>query len=326
MPTCPPLRQATWWITSEPVGGPVGGPSNLEFIRQHRGAVTRVAAFCWRIEDNGTFTNNEEACGRAQFDPIHELGVELFPAGSPSRAALLNNTWHVGLEPLVQYAVTHNWTGVHVDFEEGTSGMEPGLVSEQLYAYFLDTFARAMQRYNLLIEVDIGENFPVQDRKLTVDRFYLGSLGEGGRLAIMNPTYDNSPSDQNNRSKALITALTPPPHRDWQRCGPGTCGGNTAVNAMFGIQLQGAVPHRDYKWTAEDFLPMVDWVHEQGVCEISIYTSPNGNNASNNSWTKFVAPWMLDAVQGFLEGNCSCTECACTNCTARAAAAPRSIV
>ena len=288
----------------------------MEFIQQHRNAVTRVAAFCWSIQDNGTFKNDEDGCGSELFGPIHDLGVEIFPAGSPSKAALLNNTWHAGLEPLAQYAVAYNWTGVHVDFEEGTSGMEPGLVSEQLYAYFLETFAAVMQQYGLLVEVDVGENFPVQDRKLVVDQFYLDSLGERGRLAIMGPTYYNSPPDQ-NRSKELITALTPPPHRNWEKCGPGTCGGNSAVNAMFGIQLEGAIPHQNYGWTASEFTPMLDWVQEQGVCEISIYTSPQGNSLPNNSWTKYTAPWMLDAVQEFLEGNCSCTECPCTNCTAR---------
>ena len=37
--TCPPKRQATWWITTDPEGGPAGGPSNLEFIQHHRAAV-----------------------------------------------------------------------------------------------------------------------------------------------------------------------------------------------------------------------------------------------------------------------------------------------
>eukprot|EP01048_Picozoa_sp_COSAG05_P018323 COSAG05_NODE_2661_length_2791_cov_183.266716_1_plen_491_part_00 len=191
--TCPPKRHATWWLTTEPAGGPIGGPSNLEFIQKHRAAVTRVALFCWQISDNGTFTNDEVGCGSELLGPIHALGVELFPAGSPTRAALLNNTWHIGLAQLAHYAVAHNWTGIHVDFEEGTSRMEPGLVSEQLYAYFLSTLSQVTQQYNLLIEVDIGENFPVQDHKLDVDNFYLDSLGSNGRLAIMNPTYTNEP-------------------------------------------------------------------------------------------------------------------------------------
>ena len=269
VPTCPPKRQATWWLTTVPAGGPLGGLTNIQFIQKHRRAVTRVAAFCWQIGDDGTFSNDEVGCSHELLGPIAAMGVELFPAGTPSKAALLNNTWHAGLVPLAEYAVAHNWTGVHVDFEEGTSKMAPGLVSEQLYAYFLQTFSSVMARYELLVEIDVGENFPVQDRKLEVDQFYLDSLGAGGRLAIMGPTYYNDPPGQ-NRSKDLITALTPAPHRDWAKCGPGTCGGNPAVNAMFGVQLQGAVPHHQYGWTAEDFKPMLGWVRDQGVCEIGI--------------------------------------------------------
>jgi hypothetical protein len=85
---------------------------------------------------------------------------------------------------------------------------------------------------------------------------------------------------------------------------------------MFGIAFGGqTTPHHNFKWTQAEFRPMVNWVREQGVCEIGIYTSPNGNSLTNNSWTEHVAPWMIDAVEEFLSGNCSCMECACTNCS-----------
>ena len=139
-------------------------------------------------------------------------------------------------------------------------------------------------------------------------------------IARIQTTIDRS--RYQNKSKDLIRALTPAPYRNWERCGPGTCGGNPLVNPMFGIQLQGATPHHQFRWTAHDFSQMVEWVMHQGVCEMGIYTSPQGNGYRNNSWTRYVAPWMLDAVQGYLEGSCSCTECACTNCSAWVPARP----
>ena len=43
-------------------------------------------------------------------------------------------------------------------------------------------------------------------------------------------------------------------------------------------------------------------------------TSPEGNQG-NKSWSRHVAPWMLDAVSDFLSAPCSCDNCACTNCS-----------
>eukprot|EP01051_Picozoa_sp_SAG22_P007013 SAG22_NODE_478_length_9967_cov_12.777260_11_plen_278_part_00 len=269
-----------------------------------------------------------------RFAPIRALGVEVFGAGFVSVPALLNNTWRSGLLPLAEYAVKYNWTGIHVDFEEGTAGMRPGLASEQLYAYFLSTLAPVMKAHNLQVEVDVGEVFPVQDIKSEVMRFYLDALavpssspnvsGPDGKLALMGPTYYNAPPGQ-NRSKDTIMALKPPQHRDWTHCGGRPCGGNPSVNAMFGIALDeahaGAAVNQAYGWKESDFTPMLAWVREQGICEISIYTSPEGNSGVNNSWSRFVAPWMLDVVAEFLTANCSCVDCDCTNCS-KALSAP----
>ena len=90
----------------------------MEFIRRNRASVTRAMPFCWGIADNGTWYNDDQGCGPEVLGPIRALGVELLPAGHVSRNALLNGTWRQGLEPLAEYAVAHNWTGVHVDFEE----------------------------------------------------------------------------------------------------------------------------------------------------------------------------------------------------------------
>ena len=148
-------------------------------------------------------------------------------------------------------------------------------------------------------------------------QFYLEALNADGKLAIMGPTYYNLPPGQ-NRSKQLVKALSPSPRHNWPQCGPYVCAGNPNINAMFGIAFtKSARPHRNYGWTATDFAPMVQWLQDEGVCEIGIYTSPQGNSFANNSWTKFVAPWMVRTVQGFLENNCSCTNCPCTNCTRR---------
>ena len=181
---CTPPRTATWWMTNG--DGPTGGPTNLEFVQAHRKSVTRAAAFCWGIDDNGTFSPGD-ACGTEQFGPLQEVGVEFMPAGSVSEAALLNNTWHGALEPLAAWMADRNYTGVHVDFEEGKTGP----VSEALYAYFLSTLAPVMQAKGLLVEVDVGEIFPVQDRKTDVMKFYLDALGgtPAGKLAMMGPTY-----------------------------------------------------------------------------------------------------------------------------------------
>ena len=181
---CTPPRTATWWVTNG--DGPTGGPTNLEFVQAHRKSVTRAAAFCWAITDNGTFSPGD-ACGTEQFGPLQQLGVEFMPAGSVSQAALLNNTWHSALEPLAAWMADRNYTGVHVDFEEGKTGP----VSEALYAYFLSTLAPVMQAKGLLVEVDVGEIFPVQDRKTDVMKFYLDALGgtPAGKLAMMGPTY-----------------------------------------------------------------------------------------------------------------------------------------
>ena len=68
------------------------------------------------------------------------------------------------------------------------------------------------------MEVDIGENFPVQDRKLkSIDSTWMLWVRPAS-LPSWVP-YRNSPPNQ-SRSKNLITALTPAPHRDWQHCGP----------------------------------------------------------------------------------------------------------
>jgi hypothetical protein len=112
------------------------------------------------------------------------------PAGSVTQAALLNNNWHRALGPVANWMASHNYTGVHVDFEEGKTGP----VSEALYAYFLSTFASAMQAKGLLVEVDVGEIFPVQDRITHVMQFYLDQIAgtpeqPAGKLAMMGPTY-----------------------------------------------------------------------------------------------------------------------------------------
>ena len=88
-------------------------------------------------------------------------------------------------------------------------------------------------------------------------------------------------------------------------------------------------------WVEKGFRAALTWVREQGICEIGICesvlcevsvlratdlllphsdTSPNGNQG-NQSWSRHVAPWMLDAVADFLSAPCSCKNCACTNCS-----------
>lgn len=94
------------------------------------------------------------------------------------------------------------------------------------------------------------------------------------------------------------------------------------------------------------FRQALTWVRDQGICEIGICapsqppprfllllllcgasvlvaahvppphsdTSPEGNQG-NKSWSRHVAPWMLDAVSDFLSAPCSCKNCACTNCS-----------
>ena len=93
-------------------------------------------------------------------------------------------------------------------------------------------------------------------------------------------------------------------------------------------------------WVEKGFREALTWVREQGICEIGICalllllllcqvsvlvaahqcppphsdTSPEGNQG-NKSWSRHVAPWMLDAVSDFLSAPCSCKNCACTNCS-----------
>ena len=117
------------------------------------------------------------------------------PAGSVSQAALLNNTWHSALEPLAAWMADRNYTGVHVDFEEGKTGP----VSEALYAYFLSTLAPVMQAKGLLVEVGaVTVCAPALEASLSVCGV---SIAEGQGVVMLNMPNAISVDVSSSRSK-----------------------------------------------------------------------------------------------------------------------------
>jgi hypothetical protein len=169
--------------------------------------------FCWGMNDDGSFAvgvGSHQPCGDQYLAPIIALGVEMLPAGGLSAAALLNGTARKTIGPLIEHCLKHNWSGVHVDFEEGkVCTGKPGCVSESLYATFLSALGQRMRAHGLVMEVDVGETFPVQDiYENAMDSYFKAVEGApAGALAMMGPTYLLPPPPNSSFNRAYYTGF-----------------------------------------------------------------------------------------------------------------------
>ena len=315
----PQRREALWWLSHGP--GPEGGPSNLEWVTKHRAAITRASVYCWHQASNGSLVASgpkagassryPDPCAPEFMDPIIATGVEVLPAGTLSREAIISGAADELVQPLVTYCLERNFSGANVDLEckEACPAADcpipdghargPGCVSEEQYVSVVDALGKAFRAHGLVLEICVGNTYPVHDEDTASMEPYFEAVhgSPTGALAMMSPTYHG---DRDAISVQTIEQLTATP------------GHAAMLDVMFGVAFDAADEHRNHfpcHWNASNFARMLEWTASEGVCRVGIYTSPGGNGKANTSWTRFVAPWMVDSVAAFLaapaDANCT---------------------
>lgn len=129
----------------------------------------------------------------------------------------------------------------------------PGCVSEKLYATFLAALSRALWAERLVLQVDVGETFPVQDIYEDAMDMYFDAVAPGGELTITNPTYRG---DLNGRAVMTIQQMA---------------GHAAGIDTMFGIAFEDAHVgriHQNFSWNTTGFAAFLPWVAAQGICKV----------------------------------------------------------
>ena len=138
-------RRVVWWVTKG--RGAAVGPSNAEFVSQHRDAVSGLAPCCncWKI-NAGNNLSTDPLCNSSYFGSFRREGLEVFPHGMPTEAATLSGDYRGAIAELAAHAKRNSWSGVHTDLE--------GLKSDanlRAYAHFVTNLSAAFEAQGMVV-------------------------------------------------------------------------------------------------------------------------------------------------------------------------------
>ena len=141
-------RRVVWWVTKG--RGAAAGPSNAEFVSQHRDAVSGLAPCCncWKI-NAGNNLSTDPLCNSSYFGSFRRQGLEVFPHGMPTEAATLSGDYSGAIAELAAHAKRNSWSGVHTDLE--------GLKSDanlRAYAHFVTNLSAAFEAQGMVVYAD----------------------------------------------------------------------------------------------------------------------------------------------------------------------------
>ena len=218
--------------------------------------------------------------------------MEIWPYGVVSKPAMLNGTWKRGLSTLGPAMQRQNWSGVVLDLEELKDNRMCRVsrchcanchcpvcipeVSVDDYIRFLAEFAPALRKYGLRLQVCVGEIGPASISQTDEMLRYMDAMAPDGKLAVMGPVYFGG---QTAKSKRWLRPLL---------------NRSTQLNPMFGIEYRqppgfnlswcetqhhgpGPIgrrvppPCNRYKYNRTEFAGLLDWLRENGACEVSLY-------------------------------------------------------
>ena len=211
--------------------------------------------------------------------------MEIWPYGVVSKPAMLNGTWKRGLSTLGPAMQRQNWSGVVLDLEELKDNRMCRVsrchcanchcpvcipeVSVDDYIRFLAEFAPALRKYGLRLQVCVGEIGPASISQTDEMLRYMDAMAPDGKLAVMGPVYFGG---QTAKSKRWLRPLL---------------NRSTQLNPMFGIEYRQPPgfnvswcdtfgrrkppPCNRYKYNHTTFAGMLDWLRENGACEVSLY-------------------------------------------------------
>ena len=149
-------------------------------------------------------------------------------------------------------------------------------VSVDDYIRFLSEFAPALRKYGLRLEVCVGEIGPASISQTDEMLRYMDAMAPDGKLAVMAPVYFGG---QTAKSKRWLRPLL---------------NRSTQLNPMFGIEYRqppgfnlswcetqhhgpGPIgrrvppPCNRYNYNRTEFAGLLDWLRENGACEVSLY-------------------------------------------------------
>ena len=272
-------RRAVWWVTKG--AGPAVGPTDLEFVRAHRHAVTGVAPCCgcWGIGVGGNLTIDEENCGH--FGALSGDGLDVLPQGWPTLAAVLGGGYSTAIGQLAAFAQQSNWSGVHTDLEP--MGASTPLPTRQAYGRFVSELAVAFAAQGMTVKIDSGTG--------TV-REWAPLLGAPGVMTM--GTYWSRLSHGVNFTKGVL-------HKLAAALAPQSC---ARASVGIGVMLDAAAEpnaRRQYNWTQDSLRTMLGLVGEAGLCEVAVYTNPMDNSGANSSWTQHTASWYIEEIAAYLK-------------------------
>ena len=139
------------------------------------------------------------------------------------------------------------------------------------YIRFLSEFAPALRKYGLRLQVCVGETGPASIGQTDEMLRYMDAMAPDGKLAVMGPTYFGT-DHQTAMAKRFLGPLL---------------NRSTQLNPMFGIEYRQPPgfnvswcdtfgrrkppPCNRYKYNHTTFAGMLDWLRENGACEVSLY-------------------------------------------------------
>jgi len=234
-------RNVRWYLAASRVS------QNVEFIKQHRNALTGVYPCCggFTIDCSGKLVVGANV--KAETDPLKALGVKvIYTLSGPCEALVKNGDILKTVNETVAAVVAMNWDGIMVDYEPSDYRREHA----QAYANYLAALAKGLHAKGLILGSDIAS--------WGILKYYdIYAKCGADTLMMMTPTYSGLDIPENKAavSEALKQGIS-----------------KSQFSAGIGSMLvPGNVSHTNFHWTSAKLESFVGWVKDQGIEEVDIW-------------------------------------------------------